>query len=80
MRAEQPTKLCKPQQKMGVNVGAPKNRFKPPGNCYWPSQGRTFVAVSSVYCLWGCVCPSFPLMFWVLIRSVPEVSLLIKFP
>ena len=30
MRAEQPTKLCKPHQKIRVKVGAPYNRFNPP--------------------------------------------------
>ena len=30
MRAEQPAKLCKPQRKLRMNVGAPLNRFNPP--------------------------------------------------
>ena len=51
MRAEQPTKLCKPQRKMRLKVGAPKNWFKPPSNWYSPCQGGTFVAVSFVLCL-----------------------------
>ena len=30
MRAEQPTKLCKPQRKVGLKVRAPQNRFNSP--------------------------------------------------
>ena len=53
MRAEQPTKLCKPRRKMRVKVGAQKKkRFKTPptSNYYWPSQGGTFVVLSVVLC------------------------------
>ena len=46
IRAEQPTRLCKSRRKMRVKIGAPLNRFKPPSNYHWPSQGGTFVAVS----------------------------------
>ena len=53
MRAEQPTKLCKSRWKIRVKVGAPLNRFKPPGNYCLPSQGGSFVAVLFVFLFCG---------------------------